>query len=106
MTSSFPTGTELREGTKSLAYDGQNALKVPLNDKADNVAQPQCQKMAAQLLYTVQDLTASRLARVELLRSDRSSLCSVTDAMAGGSPTGRRAPSTSTTWTATAGSCG
>ncbi|WP_346766507.1 LpqB family beta-propeller domain-containing protein [Streptomyces sp. A1547] len=83
VTSSFPTGTELREGTKSLAYDGQNALKVPLNDKADNVAQPQCQKMAAQLLYTVQDLTASRLARVELLRSDRSSLCSVTEATAG-----------------------
>lgn len=91
VTSSFPTGTELREGTKSLAYDGQNALKVPLNDKADNVAQPQCQKMAAQLLYTVQDLTASRLARVELLRSDRSSLCSVTDAAAGA--IAHRAPS-------------
>ncbi|MET9884763.1 LpqB family beta-propeller domain-containing protein [Streptomyces sp. NPDC006430] len=82
VTSSFPAGTELREGTKSLAYDGQNALRVPLNDKADNVAQPQCQKMAAQLLYTVQDLTASKLARVELLRSDRSSLCSVTEAAA------------------------
>ncbi|MFJ3911680.1 LpqB family beta-propeller domain-containing protein [Streptomyces vinaceus] len=83
VTSSFPTGTELREGTKSLAYDGQNVLKVPLNDKVDNVAQPQCEKMAAQLLYTVQDLTSSRMARVELLRSDRSSLCSVTDATAG-----------------------
>ncbi|MFC9299399.1 LpqB family beta-propeller domain-containing protein [Streptomyces sp. NPDC057011] len=79
--SSFPTGTELRPGTKSLSYDGQNTLRVPLNDKADNVAQPQCQKMATQLLYTVQELTASRLNRVELLRSDgkSSSLCSVTD---------------------------
>ncbi|MBT2482156.1 GerMN domain-containing protein [Streptomyces sp. ISL-94] len=78
---SFPTGTELRTGTKSLSYDGQNTLRVPLNDKADNVAQPQCQKMATQLLYTVQDLTASRLSRVELLRDDgkSSSLCSVTD---------------------------
>ncbi|MFJ4774741.1 LpqB family beta-propeller domain-containing protein [Streptomyces sp. NPDC088762] len=78
---SFPSGTELRTGTKSLSYDGQNTLRVPLNDKADNVAQPQCQKMATQLLYTVQDLTASRLNRVELLRSDgkSSSLCSVTD---------------------------
>lgn len=82
VTSSFPTGTELREGTKSLAYDGQNVLKVPLNDKVDNVAQPQCEKMAAQLLYTVQDLTASRLARVELLRADRSSLCSLTETTA------------------------
>ncbi|MET9964052.1 LpqB family beta-propeller domain-containing protein [Streptomyces sp. NPDC006326] len=82
VTSSFPAGTELREGTKTLSYDGQNTLRVPLNDKADNVAQPQCQKMATQLLFTVQDLTASQLSRVELLRSDRSSLCSVTNAAA------------------------
>ncbi|MFD7096145.1 LpqB family beta-propeller domain-containing protein [Streptomyces xanthophaeus] len=82
--SSFPTGTELRQGTKSLSYDGQNTLRVPLNDKADNVAQPQCQKMATQLLYTVRELSASRLERVELLRSDAksSSLCVVTEAAA------------------------
>ncbi len=82
--SSFPTGTELRQGTKSLSYDGQNTLRVPLNDKADNVASPQCQKMATQLLYTVKELTASRLDRVELLRSDgkSSSLCSVTEVTA------------------------
>ncbi|MFE9929378.1 LpqB family beta-propeller domain-containing protein [Streptomyces sp. NPDC005533] len=79
--SSFPTGTELREGTKSLSYDGQNTLRVPLNDKAANVAQPQCKKMATQLLYTVKDLTGSRLDQVEILRSDdkSSSLCSVTE---------------------------
>ncbi|MFD3697268.1 LpqB family beta-propeller domain-containing protein [Streptomyces sp. NPDC058646] len=84
--SSFPTGTELRPGTKSLSYDGQNTLRVPLNDKADNVTQPQCQKMATQLLYTVKELTASRLERVELLRSDAksSSLCVVTEAAAAG----------------------
>ncbi|MGW6983948.1 LpqB family beta-propeller domain-containing protein [Streptomyces sp. NPDC054932] len=82
--SSFPTGTELRTGTKSLSYDGQNTLRVPLNDKADNVAQPQCKKMATQLLYTVKDLTGSRLDQVELLRSDdkSSSLCSVTEVSA------------------------
>ncbi len=83
--SSFPTGTELREGTKSLSYDGQNTLRVPLNDKADNVAQPQCKKMATQLLYTVKDLTGSRLDQVEVLRSDgksSSSLCSVTEVSA------------------------
>ncbi|MFF1559202.1 LpqB family beta-propeller domain-containing protein [Streptomyces sp. NPDC058279] len=79
VTSSFPTGTELRAGTKSLSYDGQNTLRVPLNDKAKNVAQPQCQKMATQLLYTIRDLTASRLERVELLRPDgKTSLCWVT----------------------------
>ncbi|MFD7263311.1 LpqB family beta-propeller domain-containing protein [Streptomyces sp. NPDC059874] len=76
--SSFPTGTELREGTKSLSYDGQNTLRVPLNEKAENVTQPQCKKMAAQLLYTVKDLTGSRPDQVELLRADgKSSLCSL-----------------------------
>ncbi|MGW0362359.1 LpqB family beta-propeller domain-containing protein [Streptomyces sp. NPDC002990] len=81
--SSFPTGTELREGTKSLSYDGQNTLRVPLNDKAGSVAQPQCQKMATQLLHTVKELTASRLERVELLRADgKTSLCAVTEAAA------------------------
>ncbi|MFJ7593273.1 LpqB family beta-propeller domain-containing protein [Streptomyces sp. NPDC097617] len=82
--SSFPTGTELRPGTKSLSYDGQNTLRVPLNDKADNVAQPQCKKMATQLLYTVKELTGSRLDQVELLRADdkSSSLCSVTEVSA------------------------
>ncbi|MFJ3636851.1 LpqB family beta-propeller domain-containing protein [Streptomyces sp. NPDC090112] len=84
--SSFPTGTELRAGTKSLSYDGQNTLRVPLNDKAANVAQPQCKKMATQLLYTVKELTGSRLDQVELLRSDAksSSLCSVTAVSADG----------------------
>lgn len=83
VTSNFPSGTALREGTKSLSYDGQNTLRVPLNAKADNVAHPQCQKMATQLLYTVKDLTASRLDRVELVRSDgKSSQCSVTGAAA------------------------
>ncbi|MFJ3881975.1 LpqB family beta-propeller domain-containing protein [Streptomyces sp. NPDC090077] len=72
----FPTGSELREGTKSLSYDGQNTLRVPLNKSAAEVAQPQCQKMATQLLYTVRDLTTSKLDRVELLRPDgKSSLC-------------------------------
>ncbi|MEC4575450.1 LpqB family beta-propeller domain-containing protein [Streptomyces virginiae] len=83
--SSFPTGTELRTGTKSLSYDGQNTLRVPLNDKVGNVAQPQCKKMATQLLYTVKDLTGSRLDQVELLRSSddkTSSLCSVTSVSA------------------------
>ncbi|MFD7628495.1 LpqB family beta-propeller domain-containing protein [Streptomyces sp. NPDC059851] len=84
VSSSFPAGTELREGTKSLAYDGQNTLRVPLNKAADDVAQPQCQKMATQLMFTVKDLTASRLDRVEVLREDRSSLCSVTEAGAAG----------------------
>ncbi|MFD8982578.1 LpqB family beta-propeller domain-containing protein [Streptomyces sp. NPDC059564] len=83
VSTAFPTGTQLREGTKSLSYDGQNTLRVPLNKEGDNVGQPQCQKMATQLLYTVRDLTASRLDRVELLRSDgKSTHCWVTGSAA------------------------
>ncbi|MEU3727533.1 LpqB family beta-propeller domain-containing protein [Streptomyces sp. NPDC031705] len=83
VSTAFPTGSELRTGTKSLSYDGQNTLRVPLNGSAANVAQPQCQKMATQLLYTVRDLTTSKLDRVELLRPDgTSSLCWVTGSAA------------------------
>lgn len=81
VTSSFPTGTALREGTKSLSYDGQNTLRVPLNEKADDVVEPECRRMATQLLYTVKDLTGSRVDRVELARADgKSTLCQVTEA--------------------------
>ncbi|MGW0395794.1 LpqB family beta-propeller domain-containing protein [Streptomyces sp. NPDC003042] len=83
VSTSFPAGTELLEGTKSLSYDGQNTLRVPLNRNAESAPQPQCQKMATQLLYTVRDLTGSRLERVELLRANgKASLCWVTWAAA------------------------
>ncbi|MFF5705355.1 LpqB family beta-propeller domain-containing protein [Streptomyces sp. NPDC012794] len=85
VSTAFPTGSELREGTKSLSYDGQNTLRVPLNPIAANVAQPQCQKMATQILYTVRDLTSSKLDRVELLRPDgKASACWVTGSAAAG----------------------
>ncbi|MBO0516607.1 LpqB family beta-propeller domain-containing protein [Streptomyces beijiangensis] len=73
--SRFPTGTALKEGTKSLAFDDRNALKVPLNAKASNIGQEQCRKMAAQLLFTLRDVTVSKVAQVELERSDGSQLC-------------------------------
>ncbi|MGW7199186.1 LpqB family beta-propeller domain-containing protein [Streptomyces chryseus] len=75
--SSFPSGTALKldEGAKSLAFDDRNALKVPLNDKASNVGQKRCREMAAQLLFTLRDLTSYRIGQVELQRSDGSTLC-------------------------------
>ncbi|MCX4823507.1 LpqB family beta-propeller domain-containing protein [Streptomyces sp. NBC_01142] len=73
--SPFPTGTTLKEGTKTLAFDDRNALKVPLNDKASNVGRPQCMKMAAQILFTVKDVTSTRVEQVELQRKDGSQLC-------------------------------
>ncbi|MFJ7269874.1 LpqB family beta-propeller domain-containing protein [Streptomyces sp. NPDC099050] len=82
VTSSFPTGTELREGTKSLSIDGQNTLRVPLNKNADDVAEPQCQRMATQLLYTVKDLTGFRVDRVDIVRSDGTTACQVSEVAA------------------------
>ncbi|MCX4778756.1 LpqB family beta-propeller domain-containing protein [Streptomyces sp. NBC_01264] len=79
VTSSFPTGTELREGTKSLSIDGQNALRVPLNKNADDVVEPQCRRMATQLLYTVKDLTGFRIDRVDIVRSDGTTRCQVSE---------------------------
>ncbi|MEV6398346.1 LpqB family beta-propeller domain-containing protein [Streptomyces sp. NPDC051907] len=73
--SPFPTGTALKEGVKTLTFDDRNALKVPLNDKASNVGRPQCIKMAAQILFTVKDVTSTRVEQVEVQRKDGSQLC-------------------------------
>ncbi|MER7759239.1 LpqB family beta-propeller domain-containing protein [Streptomyces sp. NPDC097619] len=83
VTTSFPTGTALREGTRTLTYDDQNTLRVPLNRKASNVTSRQCQKMGTQLLFTARDLTSSRVARVELLDEDgKRPLCAVDETSA------------------------
>ncbi|MGW9022799.1 LpqB family beta-propeller domain-containing protein [Streptomyces sp. NPDC055722] len=73
--SSFPSGTALRRGVTSLSPDDQNKLTVPLNDKADRVGQTQCTRMAAQLLFTLQDLTPTGVDQVELERSNGRRLC-------------------------------
>ncbi|MFV0129620.1 LpqB family beta-propeller domain-containing protein [Streptomyces sp. HMX112] len=75
--SRFPTGTALKKDVTSLTPDDQNTLKVPLNDKADDVGRERCLKMAAQLLFTVGDLASTRVEEVVLLRSDGSLLCAL-----------------------------
>ncbi|MGW7065690.1 LpqB family beta-propeller domain-containing protein [Streptomyces sp. NPDC054855] len=71
----FPTGTRLKAGTKTLAPDDQGKLTVPLNEKADSMGQERCTEMAAQLLFTLQDLTSSGVQEVELQRRNGSQLC-------------------------------
>ncbi|MFE9400154.1 LpqB family beta-propeller domain-containing protein [Streptomyces sp. NPDC006530] len=73
--SKFPSGTALKGDTKTLALDDRNALKVPLNDRASNADEAQCKRMAAQLLFTLRDLTTTRISQVELDRSNGSQLC-------------------------------
>ncbi|MGW6024802.1 LpqB family beta-propeller domain-containing protein [Streptomyces sp. NPDC055099] len=71
----FPTGTRLKAGTKTLAPDDQGKLTVPLNAKADSMGQERCTEMAAQLLFTLQDLASSGVEEVELQRRNGSQLC-------------------------------
>ncbi|MER6616572.1 LpqB family beta-propeller domain-containing protein [Streptomyces xantholiticus] len=75
--SRFPSGTglKLKDGTRSLTFDDRNVLKVPLDDQASQVGRTQCMKMAAQILFTIKDLSSARLEQVELLRSNGSQLC-------------------------------
>ncbi|MEW2425248.1 LpqB family beta-propeller domain-containing protein [Streptomyces nigra] len=74
--SSFPTGTALPEGPVSLTPDDQNKLTVPLNGKAARVGDDKCQEMAAQLLFTLQNLTPT-MDEVEL-RAGGKQLCHLT----------------------------
>ncbi|MDL5201918.1 LpqB family beta-propeller domain-containing protein [Streptomyces sp. ALI-76-A] len=55
--SSFPTGTELRKGVTTLTPDDQSRLTVPLNDRAARVGETVCGEMAAQILFTLKNLT-------------------------------------------------
>ncbi|MFD4530182.1 LpqB family beta-propeller domain-containing protein [Streptomyces sp. NPDC058470] len=79
VTSSFPSGTALKKGVKSLSPDDRNRVTVPLNGKADRVGQAQCTRMATQLLFTLQDLTPTGVDEVELQKSDGSQLCVLTE---------------------------
>ncbi|MFF8681566.1 LpqB family beta-propeller domain-containing protein [Streptomyces sp. NPDC015237] len=75
--SSFPTGTALAKNAGSLAPDDRSKLTVPLNEKAAGADQDQCDEMAAQLLYTLQNLTPA-VEEVEL-RAGGEQLCSLSE---------------------------
>lgn len=75
--SSFPTGTALAKDVRSLTPDDRNKLTVPLNDRAARAGADKCDEMAAQLLFTLQNLTPT-VDEVEL-RSGGEQLCSLTE---------------------------
>ncbi|MFF9335018.1 LpqB family beta-propeller domain-containing protein [Streptomyces albogriseolus] len=74
--SSFPTGTQLREGAGPLTPDDRGTLTVPLDDRASEIGTGRCEEMAAQLLFTLRDLSPA-VEEVEL-RTDGGQLCSLT----------------------------
>ncbi|MFS0697109.1 LpqB family beta-propeller domain-containing protein [Streptomyces nitrosporeus] len=74
--SRFPAGTALVKGTTSLTPDDENVLKVPLTGHADKARPGECRMMAAQVLFTLRDLTSARVGQVELQGTD-GPLCSL-----------------------------
>ncbi len=76
--SSFPTGTKLKKGVTSLTPDDRSILTVPLNDRAARVSPTRCEAMAAQLLFTLQNLTPA-VDEVEL-QADGKQLCMLNEA--------------------------
>ncbi|MET8682277.1 LpqB family beta-propeller domain-containing protein [Streptomyces sp. NPDC004647] len=69
----FPSGVELVDD--SLSLDDSNGLRVRLNARASRVGPLQCDRMAAQLLYTVQDQASAKISMVELADKDGNELC-------------------------------
>lgn len=79
--SAFPPGTRL--AARDLALDDSNALHVRLSKQAVSAGSAQCKRMAAQLFFTVQDMTrASKVSEVELQDGSGSSLCALTQEQA------------------------
>ncbi|MCK7628064.1 LpqB family beta-propeller domain-containing protein [Streptomyces sp. RS10V-4] len=75
--SAFPPGTRL--AAHDLALDDSNGLQVKLSKQAVNTDTAQCKRMAAQLFFTVQDMTrASKISDVELQDPNGNSLCTLT----------------------------
>ncbi|MFG2684356.1 LpqB family beta-propeller domain-containing protein [Streptomyces sp. NPDC048392] len=75
--SSFPSGTALAKDDVVLAPDDRSKLTVPLNDKAARVGADRCDEMAAQLLFTLHNLTPA-VEEVDL-RSGGRQLCSLSE---------------------------
>lgn len=74
--SSFPTGTALAKDAGALTPDDRNKLTVPLNHRAAGVGTNRCQEMAAQILFTLRNLSPA-VDEVGL-RAGGSELCSLT----------------------------
>ena len=80
-TSAFPRGTRL--ASRDLSLDDSNALRVKLSKQAASTDMAQCKQMAAQVFYTVQDMTrASKISQVELQDGNENSLCALTQEQA------------------------
>ncbi|GAA0645148.1 LpqB family beta-propeller domain-containing protein [Streptomyces thermocarboxydovorans] len=74
--SGFPTGTALAKDAGALTPDERGKLTVPLNDRAAGAGLNRCEEMAAQLLFTLRNL--SPVVEEVDLRAGNKQLCSLT----------------------------
>ncbi|MGP3975598.1 LpqB family beta-propeller domain-containing protein [Streptomyces sp. 8N114] len=75
--SSFPRGTRLAPG-QHLSVDDSGVLRVRLNARGATAGGKQCVRMAAQVLYTVQDQASAKVGKVELVGPKNRELCAQT----------------------------
>lgn len=83
VSTSFPGGTALDRKDEELSLDSSNGLRVRLSHQAADVNQVRCHRMAAQLLFTVQDQASVEVSSVRLDSGDGSELCALSDDAAG-----------------------
>ncbi|MGY0067758.1 LpqB family beta-propeller domain-containing protein [Streptomyces sp. QTS137] len=79
--SSFPAGAALHEDAGPLTADDRGKLTVPLNDKAAGTGTKRCREMAAQLLFTLRNLSPA--VDEVVLRAKGKQLCSLTQEATG-----------------------
>ncbi|AEW94376.1 MULTISPECIES: LpqB family beta-propeller domain-containing protein [Streptomycetaceae] len=78
VSSAFPPGTRLAGRDQKLTLDDSGRLTVRLSGPLNQVVvRDRCERMAAQILHTVQDQTSAQVSAVQLNRADGSSLCSL-----------------------------
>lgn len=77
VTSSFPRGARLARG-QHLSLDDSGALSVRLNAKGARADSAQCERMAAQVLHTVQNQASAKVSRVRLEGPHGDTLCEQT----------------------------
>ncbi|NSC22043.1 hypothetical protein FM076_12925 [Streptomyces albus subsp. chlorinus] len=75
--SSFPRGTRLAPKQR-LSLDDSGVLRVRLNARGATARPRQCVRMAAQLLYAVQDQASAKVSRVELRGPKNRGICAQT----------------------------
>ncbi|WP_425244695.1 LpqB family beta-propeller domain-containing protein [Streptomyces citrinus] len=75
----FPSDAGLKKGVGSLTPDDANKLTVPLNEAGSRAGASKCKEMAAQLLFSLHDLSSSSVSGIELKRSDGRLMCALTE---------------------------